>query len=305
VDFKNLFGGASKWDRAKKSQKSRQTRAAGPSLEDLIALGKYDEAETRLKARLKANPTDLHTRLKLAEVYTALGQPDDAVEEYIYAAGEYARDGFFDKGLALLSRAVKLRPLDESLRIKISAFEQAKRLELSRVAALDGVRSGDGSSVEKQRIALELQQVWKHIATSPLVSLLSDDQLKRLFSAVEITRVPAGTILAEAGSIRPQMALIGKGIVEAVHARTDGQQTLLRTFTSGDIIGEGALLERRPWPATYRVGAEMTTLLVLTRQGVEKALTDNPDPRRFLDVLRSQHTDRDMAQAVTQLKDHD
>jgi CRP-like cAMP-binding protein len=271
------------------------------STEDLIVLERYAEAEARLRDRLKGQPGNLHARLKLAEVYTASKQFDKAVEEYVCAAGEYAQDGFFDKGLALLARAMKLRPLDDGLQRKVEAFDRAKRLEHSRVAVLDGLRSGSESDAQRQRAAMELGRVWQNLATSPLVARLPDDQLRRLFSVMEMVQVEQGTILAEQGSQLAQLALVCRGVVEAVIPKAEGGDTLVRTFGAGDVIGDGALLEHRPWPATYRM-AEAGALLTLDREGLERCLVGNPDPRSLLDALREQHNDREVAAALSRLR---
>ncbi len=285
--FKRLFGDS-----------GRQVASSEATVEDLIVLERYDEAAERLKAKLKANMGDLHARLKLAEVYTASKQYDKAVDEYSYVASEYASDGFFDKALALLGRASRLRPLDDTLRRKVEAYERGKRLEHSRVAALEGLRTGGQS--DPQRAAVELQQIWANLTGSSLVSRLSSDQVKRLFSVMVLVRVERGAVLAERGSGLAQMALIGRGTVEAVVPKRGGGETVVRTFANGDLIGEGALLEHRPWPATYRA-AEPTVLLTLAREGLELALQGNPDPRGFLESLREQHNDRAVAAAVHQL----
>jgi hypothetical protein len=62
----------------------------------------------RLWSYHKDLPNDLHSHLKLAEVYTQLQQFARAVDEYGFVAEEYAQDGFYDKGIALLSKAMKL-----------------------------------------------------------------------------------------------------------------------------------------------------------------------------------------------------
>lgn len=287
--FKRLFGDS-----------TRAGVTAEHTIEDLIVLERYDEAAERLKARLKGNMGDLHARLKLAEVYTSSKQFDKAVDEYTYVAGEYAADGFFDKALALLARATRLRPLDDTLRRKLESYERGKRLEHSRVAALEGLRSGTQSDTQRQRSAVELQQIWQNLASSSLVLRLPSDQVKRLFSVMEMVRVERGAVLAERGSGLAQMALIGRGTVEALVPKRGGGETVLRTFSNGDLIGEGALLEHRPWPATYRA-VEPTMLLTLARDGLEQALMGNPDPRGFLEALREQHNDRAVAAAVHQL----
>ncbi|HEX4955654.1 MAG TPA: cyclic nucleotide-binding domain-containing protein [Thermoanaerobaculia bacterium] len=287
--FKKLFGDG-----------GREPGAAELSVEDLIVLERYDEAEAKLKARLKASPHDRHARQKLAEVYTAGRRHDDAVEEYVAVATEFSQEGFYDRALALLAKAHKLRPLDESLRLKIEALERAKRLDHSRVAVLEGLRAGSGDDMARQSAVMELQQIWRQLVGASLISRLGNDQLRRIFGVLQLVRVASGVVLAERGSQLQQLALIGRGLVEAVLLRSDGKATVLRSFGSGDIIGDGALFERRPWPATYRV-AESATLLTLDRAGLEQVLMGNPDPHGLLVALREQRTDRDVAMAVQRL----
>ncbi len=114
------------------------------TIDDLVVLERYDEAGERLRARLKDNPDDLHTHLKLAEVYTHLKQFEKAVDEYVFVAEEYAQDGFHDKGIALLSKAVKLAPLDPSLRQKTEKLQRGKSMEQVRTLALEGLREAGG-----------------------------------------------------------------------------------------------------------------------------------------------------------------
>src|SRR4029079_6014436 len=94
--FKSWFGGG---------QKQPPTEY---TIDDLIVLERYEEAEEKLRGKLKAAPQDLHTHLRLAEVYTQLKQFGKAVDEFGYVAEEYAADGFYDKGIALLSKAMRL-----------------------------------------------------------------------------------------------------------------------------------------------------------------------------------------------------
>jgi hypothetical protein len=67
------------------------------------------------------------------------------------------------------------------------------------------------------------------------------------------------------------------------------------------VVGESALLERGAWPADYWV-REPLTALRLTRDGLEKCLVGNADPRGFLEVLRGQHNDRAVAVSVQTLR---
>ncbi len=307
VAMKNWFGG-----KAKGSQQEY-------TVDDLIVLERYQEAADRLLAKLKINPQDLHSHLKLAEVYTHLQQPGKAVDEYAFVADEYAQDGFYDKGIALLSRAMKLAPNDASLRQRVEDQQREKSLDHVRVLAIEGLRQAgghlDGAS------ALDLQRLWHNLVASSLVRDLPGEQLKRLFSAMKLYHLDAKSRIVQEGSDEPFLLLLARGLVEATiqvaasaaaaggsggggaaGAPGMGSATRpVRSFGPGDIVGEAALLERGRWPADYWV-REPAAVLRLTREGLEKCLVGNADPRGFLEILRGQHNDREVAAAVRTLR---
>lgn len=283
-------GGANKQQAEKKDQEY--------TIDDLIVLEKYDEAADRLKTRIKLNPQDLHSHLKLAEVYAQLRQFEKAVDEFGFVADEYAADGFYDKGVALLSKAQKLAPLDQSLRFRIERIQREKSMEHVRGLALEGLRQAGGAQAGTS--AVELKKLWHNLAASSLVQHLSGDQLKRLFSTMQLVRLEEKAVIAEEGSREAFLLLIVIGTIDCF-VRDDGKEMVIRSFTSGDIIGEAALLERGVWPGFYRA-AEPVTALRLTREGLEQALVGNSDPRGFLEVLREQHTDRDVAATLRRIR---
>jgi tetratricopeptide (TPR) repeat protein len=269
------------------------------TIDDLIVLERYEEAAGRLREKLKVNPQDLHSHLKLAEVYTELREVDRAVDEYAFVADEYAQDGFYDKGIALLSRASKLAPHDASLRERIEAQQREKSMDHVRVLAIDGLRQAGGDADGTS--ALELQRLWHYLAHSPLVQTMPGELLKRLFAAMQLHRLEPGSVIAQEGSQEPFLLLIARGGVEATAVLAGGAAVLVREFGPGDVIGEAALLERGAWPADFRVN-EAATVLQLTRAGLEKCLVGQSDPRGFLELLRGQHHDRDVAAAVQTLR---
>lgn len=268
------------------------------SVDDLIVLERYEEAEERLKAKLKASPNDLHAHLKLADVFFQREQYGKAVDEYALVAGEYAQDGFYDRAVALLSRAAKLAPLDSSIPQKIDALQRRKEADRVRSLSLEGLRMASGRDAAT---ALELTRLWSQLAASHVVQRLSGEQLNRLFSAMRLLRFEPGQVLAEEGGREGRLYLLVSGTVEVLVRGADGRETAVRSFGSGDVIGEAALLEQGSWPALYRV-AEKAAALCLDREGLERTLQGNPDPRGFLEALREKHNDRDVAHAVRRLR---
>ncbi len=278
--------------------KKQQQEPADYTIDDLIVLERYDEAEAKLQARLKLNPSDLHSHLKLAEVYSQLQRYSKAVDEFVYVAEEYAADGFHDKGIALLSKAMKLAPLDQTLRFKIERLQREKSMESVRAFALEGLRQAGGTQAGTS--ALELKRLWHHLVGSIVVQRLNGEQLKRLLSAMELLRFEPQAVVAREGSQEGFLLLIVTGVVEA-SIEIGGRAMAVRSFASGDMLGEAALLERGVWPATYKT-LEPVTALKLARPGLEQCLVGNSDPRGFLETLREQHFDRDVAAIVRRLR---
>lgn len=286
--LKKLFGG--------KEKAGREL-----TIEDLVTLERYDEAAARLRARIKSAKADLHAHLKLAEVYLELKEVTKALDEYAFVADSYADDGFFDKAIALLGKAVKLAPGDDTLPKRIERYRRLKRLEHRRALAIEGLK-GNKSTGEKAsgNSALELELLWKDIAKSHLVEELSGEQLRKLFTVVEMRRILAGQTLATRGDAARALYLVVNGVVDAVVVVAD-QRHVVRSFTTGDLVGEGPLLEGKAWPADYVV-ALPGTVFRLDRAGFEEAMTGNEDPRSFIGALRRQSNDNDVAASVVQLE---
>ena len=270
------------------------------TIEDLITLERYDEAYDKLKVRLKMYPKDLHAHLRLAEVHLALKNVQKALDEYVYVADSQADDGFFDKAIAILGKAVRLAPGDEMLPKRIEKYRHLKRLEKRRQLAVEGLLANKTTQAQTAgNRKLEVELLWNKIAKSHLVGRLSAVNLKKLFSVMQMIRVKADKVLAEAGSTLPIMYLVVDGVVEAA-AVVNGRPTNIRSFSTGDLIGESVLLERKSWPATYTV-SEAATLFKLDREGLEEVMVGNEDPVAFLSVMRQQQNDRDVSANIQKL----
>ncbi|MEM7583527.1 MAG: cyclic nucleotide-binding domain-containing protein [Acidobacteriota bacterium] len=270
------------------------------TVEDLITLERYEEAEEKLRARIKLVPKDLHAHLRLAEVHVELHNVPKALDEYLFVADSQADDGFFDKAIAILSKAAKLAPGDETLPKRLEKYRRMKQLEKRRQLAVEGLLS---NKTTKQQTAgnqkLEIELLWNKIAKSHLVEELSAENLKKLFSVMEMVRGRTGKVLAEKGSQVPVMYLVVDGVVEAA-SEVNGRPVVIRSFSTGDLIGDSALLERKSWPAEYKI-VDSATLFKLDRQGLESVMVGNDDPIAFLSVLRQQANDRDVAASIQRL----
>ena len=269
------------------------------TIDDMIELQQYDEAEQLLKAKLKTNTNDLHSQLKLADLYRRSGRGAKAVDEYISVADAYAADGFFDKATALLHKVVKLAPGHEKVPLKIEALRQAKRLNHRREVVTEALQSGTTSG--RAVSAFKVQRMWRDLSDNPLIQRLEEDRLRRLFESLDLVQVRPGEILAEKNERMDKMFVIAEGMVEAVHVLPNGTETAIRGFGPGQMIGDRALLEHQPWPTVYRA-TDNCFVLALDREGLARALQGDPDPRQFLDALREQRNDQEVVWSLQKLQ---
>jgi Cyclic nucleotide-binding domain len=277
VALRDLFGG------------KRSSHQHELTIDDLITLERYEEAEQKLRSKLSFDPRDLHSRLKLADVLMQVGQRVQAVDEYLVVAESYGRDGFYDKASALLAKIGRYLPGNEKIRAKLSSLERAKSQERRRELVVEGLLHGQrGAEVGGGLSAVGLQQLWHNLAESVFLERLSDGQVRRLFGAVRLRQLNPGERLVEAGSPLEEIFVIGRGEVEAVAVVEGDRRTALRTFGPGDVIGDRALLEHQPWPADYEASQE-SVVLALDKSGLEQAMTGESDPKGFLDLLRQRH----------------
>ncbi len=288
--FKKLFG---------KGESVPPTKEL--TIEDLITLERWDEAVDKLRSRVESNPNDLHAHLKLAEVYVQAGQPAKALDEFFFVADEYSDDGFYDKAIALLAKLGRIAPGDGSVEGRLRRAQQLKDLEHRRTLAIEGLLTAQEEKDPLARLSLiEAQQIWQRVSSTDFVLRLAGDQLRRLFGCSVLTEPAKGTILAERGSKHEEIFIFAHGSAEALLDLGDGRPVHLKTFSTGDILGDRALLEHQSWPATIRT-TESCQIFRLDAAGLEKAMLGNSDPRSLLDALRARRNDHDLAASVRKL----
>ncbi len=287
--LKDLFRGG-------KGRPRPSSRTESYSVSDLVAIGRLDEARTVLEERLKTNPRQHQVRLKLADLLMKQGKGADAVDCYLEVADGYASDGFYDKAHALLAKLARLLPNEAKILAKIERLEHAQELERRRAVIIQAV--ADGGKIKMS--SFTIQSLWPDIAKCSLVEELNDDQLTRLFGQVGLEKVDDGDRLVSAGAERHEMFIVIQGEIAAQILLATGKRTDIRIFSSGDIVGENALLKRKSWPASY-IARKRTSMFRLDREGLEMMLLGETDPRGLLDALRAQGNDVEVDQILSQL----
>jgi hypothetical protein len=111
----------------------------------------------------------------------------------------------------------------------------------------------------------------------PLFEGLAPEDLQRIAMTSVERAYPAGEALVREGDLGQELVVLIEGSVRVVHVETDGTERLLRRFSSGDHIGELALLRAAPRSATVIAEADGVRGLVIDGQGLKAILRERPD----------------------------
>jgi tetratricopeptide (TPR) repeat protein len=282
------------WLRGKKVVQKEQPEPQ--TVDELVALGRPEDARLLLEGKLRTKPRDRRYQVKLGDVFLALRRPTEALEMYEAAAQGYAGDGFHDKSRAVLQRILKIAPQHEKAILGLEQLDRAKERERRRKIVLRHLQAAGEGSMDSMA-AFQINQLWKGLSRSSALEALDTRNLGRLFEHLRLRVVKLDVDIVDSGDELEELFLVASGTVEVITRRAGQAPIVLRTYESGDVFGEGALLEHRLWEACHRAASECR-LLCLDRQSLAAALTGLEDPRSFLDALRTQRHDASLAAMI-------
>ncbi|MGM9999237.1 MAG: tetratricopeptide repeat protein [Candidatus Bruticola sp.] len=126
-----------------------------------IAVGRHSDASLALRKILSNTPDDLEAREKLAEVYVAIENPSEAVNELITASRAYIEAKEYDNGVRVLERLLEL---DASNAYAVRELSNIKTIIAQREARL-------------AKMAEMANQVKAAEKVAPIVEAASEDDL--------------------------------------------------------------------------------------------------------------------------------
>ena len=184
-----------------------------------LSRGEWKKALQSFQKHCDQEPTDLRSRLKMAELLERLGKKKEAIEEYREVAESYARDGF-------LLRAISVNKI--ILRIDPSLKDIDERL-----AQL---------YVEKARESTSSRP----LPRIPFLSDLNEEELQSLLGRVQFRTFSKGIFLCREGEPGDSLMVICRGEVGIYKQHSEGKEVWIHNLTEGDCFGEfGFFLDRK------------------------------------------------------------
>ncbi len=268
------------------------------TIDDLITLERYPEARDRLAKLLDKRPNDLHSHLRLADVYLKLKNLDGAREQYLHVCQAYGREGFYDRAVAVLAKVGRFFPDDHKITGLLAQLERAQRLEIMREEARSCYLR-TRHSTESSTHAIDFVKLWENISRSSFADRFSGEEVVWWFEASTTLRIARGKTLVKCGDSDPRIFLLAVGALDATPANKP--TSTLRSFRIGDVVGEWALFEGKAWEADY-LSPSGATVLTLTSESLQVPLAGAPISKSFQDRLAGQHHDLEIARAVRHVR---
>ncbi|MDQ6994205.1 MAG: cyclic nucleotide-binding domain-containing protein [Mariprofundaceae bacterium] len=195
--------------------------------------GKYDKALPIFETLHQKLPNDLRIFVKLAEIRERLGDPQGAVRDYIQIAESYANDGFVVQAIAISKIILRIDP---------------KRTEIQNHLRTLSEQRGDDWAIrtltpqDHQAITPIHDEKKFNFERTPLLSMLSGDELDDFIDSLSLTSYQEGDTIYKPGDSGGSLYLLGMGNIRLEVA--GDEQAAYAHLSEGDFFGEVAFMSR-------------------------------------------------------------
>jgi len=238
----SLFGGGKK--NAGKGLREEAGR-------ELLA-GNYNKALELFVQCHEEKPEDMHLYAKVAELREKTGDAAGSVADYSKIAKAYAAEGFIVQAIAISKIILRIDPGKTEIQETLRALSEERggnkgddffsKTGDSTVEATDNMRSG--------------------LASTPLLSGMSGEQLESFIESLELRNVAAGDGIWEAGSQGQHLYLIGMGQVSLLATDTQGNKKVFSQLKEGDFFGERSFMSRSKHKDDAIADVDCTILMI-------------------------------------------
>ncbi len=108
--------------------------------EKLLRQGRLDDAITLYQKVVEKGPDDWAAANALGDLYVRAGSIEDAAAQYARIADHFLEEGFLPKAVALYKKILRIRPDDETCRLRLGEIAAQQGLVVDAKAYLEAVR---------------------------------------------------------------------------------------------------------------------------------------------------------------------
>lgn len=217
--------------------------------------GKYAKALEFFEALHKAEPNDLRTYVKLAELREKTGDSVGAVKDYIMIAKAYAEQGFVVQAIAINKIILRIDPEQTEVqeRLKGLSSERGDNWAVSTITPQDHVQADDVNLGKKAKL---------NVQRTPLLADLSGDEFESFMDSLTLKTFAAGEYIYEYGVESDCLYLIGMGSVCLKIQLSPGGKRVFSRLHEGDFFGEHAFMSRTAHTDVAIAETEVSLLMI-------------------------------------------
>jgi len=281
-----------------------------PSVDELVAAGKYAQAAAVLRADMQSRRATLSERLRLADLLVLADRGKDAVPILLAVADDMARYGMGERALEALRRADAIEPGHAAVKQR---FESMARTARARIAAAEAISRGldaktdpliepppdpnpaglsdaapEGTLEVDRELLAFVQQLGRRPGTGRerLAAVLFSDIQHYLFRCTQgglhRRRHAAGGIVLNEGDPGDSIFLLARGSVRVLVIGGHGRALEIRRLDAPDFFGEVAALSGQLRSATV-VAVTECELLEIDRGALERLVEARPAAKPILE----------------------
>jgi len=217
--------------------------------------GKYKQALEAYVELHKAEPSDLRTHVKVAELREKTGDTAGAVKDYMTIANAYAEQGFVVQAIAINKIILRLDSARTEIKEKLKRLsnERGDDWAITTVTPQDKLQAAEISGMDKAKLSFE---------RTPLLSGLSGDELEAFIDSLQLETFPADATIYTAGDSGDNLYLIGMGVVRLEAVLGSGKRRPFSRLGEGDFFGEHAFMGRRKHNDAAVAETDVTVLVI-------------------------------------------
>jgi CRP-like cAMP-binding protein len=219
-----------------------------------LSRGEWSKALRHLQEYCSGEPTDLRSRLKMAEVLERLDRKEEAIREFRKLAEDFADAGFLLQAVSVNKIILRIDPSQKDVNERLAHRYTEKVQETNVVSPFPSI---------------------------PLFSELNEQELQALVSEVHLRMFKKDDLICEEGVAGDSLMAISRGEVGIFKRFEGGEDRWIRNLREGDLFGEFGFFTDQKRHATVK-GAAECEILEISRNALNEIIRTHP---RIRDVL--------------------
>lgn len=213
-----------------------------------LSKGEWGRALDHFQKHCSQEPSDLRSRLKMAEVLERLGRKEEAVREYRKVAEAFAMEGFLLQAISVNKMILRINPSLKDVNDRLAQLYAERYQEAKPFHPFPQI---------------------------PLFSELQDQELQSLVSQVRVKTFRNEETICQDGDSGDSLMVISRGEVGIFKQTPKGKEVLIRSLNEGNFFGEFGFFTDHKRHATVKALTE-SEVFEISREGLNEIISAHP-----------------------------